>query len=177
MLLKGTEHLIQENHVTNEDVCRKIHAAIGKYDELPTLIKKRKLRRFGQISSMSRFSDSAKTILQGTVQGKRRKGRHKKRWEDDVKEWTGKIKRSALSQQKPINLGNLRTILALGSEVLHKHTKCHLLQFLFYALRVKPKLHLKYIKHLFFYYFQYFYNNWTRQKAKQAANQIDTAKQ
>ena len=31
----------------------------------------------------------AKTILQGTVKGARRRGRQKKRWEDDIKEWTG----------------------------------------------------------------------------------------
>ena len=28
-------------------------------------------------------------ILQGTVQGGRRKGRQKKRWEDNISEWTG----------------------------------------------------------------------------------------
>ena len=31
----------------------------------------------------------AKTILQGTVEGARRRGRQKKRWEDNIKEWTG----------------------------------------------------------------------------------------
>ena len=31
----------------------------------------------------------AKTILQGTVRGGRKRGRQKKRWEDNVKEWTG----------------------------------------------------------------------------------------
>ena len=30
-----------------------------------------------------------KTILQGTVKGARRRGRQKKRWEDNIKEWTG----------------------------------------------------------------------------------------
>ena len=33
-----------KDHVTNEEVRRKIQAAIGEYDELLTLIKKRKLR-------------------------------------------------------------------------------------------------------------------------------------
>ena len=33
-----------KNHVTNEDVRRKIQAAIGKYDELLNLVKKQKLR-------------------------------------------------------------------------------------------------------------------------------------
>ena len=35
-----------KDHVTNGDVRRKIQAAIGEYDELMTLIKKRKLRGF-----------------------------------------------------------------------------------------------------------------------------------
>ena len=38
---------------------------------------------------VSRSSGLAKTILQGTVKGKRRRGRQKKRWEDNIKEWTG----------------------------------------------------------------------------------------
>ena len=73
-----------KDHVTNEKVRRKIQAAIGEYDELLTLVKKRKLRRFGHVS---RSSGLAKTILQGIVKKKRKRGRQKKRWED--KEWTG----------------------------------------------------------------------------------------
>ena len=73
-------------HVTNEEDRRKIQAAIGEYDELLTLIKKRKLRWFGHIS---RSSGLAKTILQGTVKGKRKRGRQKKRWEDNIQEWIG----------------------------------------------------------------------------------------
>ena len=72
-----------KDHVTNKEVCRKIQTAIGKYDKLLTLVKKRKLRSFGHVSKSSGL---AKTILQETVEGKRRGG-HKKRWED--KEWKG----------------------------------------------------------------------------------------
>ena len=75
-----------KDHVTNEEVRRKIQAAIGEYDELLALVKKRKLRWFGHVS---RSSGLAKTILQGTVKGKRKRGRQKKRWEDSIKEWTG----------------------------------------------------------------------------------------
>ena len=75
-----------KDHVTNEKVCRKIQAAIGKYDDILTSVKKRKLSWFGHVS---RFCGSAKTTLQGTVQGKRRKGRQTKRWEDNIKDWTG----------------------------------------------------------------------------------------
>ena len=60
----------------------KIQTDIGEYDEL---LKKRKLKWFGHISRSS--SGLAKTILQGTVKGTKR-GRHKKMWEDNIKEWT-----------------------------------------------------------------------------------------
>ena len=36
-----------------------------------------------------RSSGLAKTILQGTVKGGRRHGRQRKRWEDNIREWTG----------------------------------------------------------------------------------------
>ena len=35
------------------------------------------------------FIRSAKTILQGTVKGGRKQGRHRKKWEDTIREWTG----------------------------------------------------------------------------------------
>ena len=56
------------------------------HDDLLTKVKKRKLRWYGHIS---RSSGMAKTILQGTVKGARRRGRQKMRWEDNIKEWTG----------------------------------------------------------------------------------------
>ena len=79
-----------KDHVTNEEVRRKIQAAIGEYeyDKLLTLVKKRKLRWFGHVSMSSGL---AKTILQGTVKGKRKRGRQKKRWEDNIKEWTAQL--------------------------------------------------------------------------------------
>ena len=75
-----------KDHLTNEEVGRKIQVTIGEYDELVTLVKKPKLRWFGHVS---RSSGLAKIILQGIVKGKRKRGRQKKRWEDNIKEWTG----------------------------------------------------------------------------------------
>ena len=72
-----------KDHVTNEEVRRKIQV---QPLENMTLVKKRKLRWFGHVS---RSSGLAKTILQGTVKGKRKWGRPKKSWEDNIKEWTG----------------------------------------------------------------------------------------
>ena len=59
-----------KDHVTNEEVRRKIQAAIGEYDELLTLVKKRKPIWLGHVS---RSAGLAKTILQGTVKGKRKR--------------------------------------------------------------------------------------------------------
>ena len=74
-----------QDHVTNEEVHAKIQKAIGPHEDLLTIVKRRKLQWYGHVS---RSSDLAKTILQGTVKGERRQGRQRKRWEDDVREWT-----------------------------------------------------------------------------------------
>ena len=76
-------HLI---HVTNEEVCAKIQQAIGLHEDLLSIIKRRKLKWHGHVS---RSSGLAKTILQGTVKAGRRQGRQRKRWEDNIREWTG----------------------------------------------------------------------------------------
>ena len=60
-----------KDYVTNEEVRRKIQPSTGEYDELLTFVKKRKLRWFGHVS---RSSGLAKTILQDTVKGKKKKG-------------------------------------------------------------------------------------------------------
>ena len=51
-----------KDHVTNEEVRRKTQAAIGEYDELLTLVKKRGLGWFGRVSGSSGL---AKTVLRG----------------------------------------------------------------------------------------------------------------
>ena len=79
-------NIFYKDHVTYEEVRKRIQNAIGVHDDLLTMVKKRKLRWYGHIS---RSSGMAKTILQGTVKGARGRGRQKKRWEDNIKEWTG----------------------------------------------------------------------------------------
>ena len=74
------------DHVTNEEVRAKIQQAIGRHEDLLTIVKRRKLQWCGHIS---RPSGLANTILQGTVKGGRKQGRQKKRWEDNIREWTG----------------------------------------------------------------------------------------
>ena len=42
----------------------------------------------GMVMSL-RSSGLAKTILQGTMKGGRRQSRQRKRWEDNIRKWTG----------------------------------------------------------------------------------------
>ena len=74
-----------KDHVTNEEVGAKIQQAIGPHEDL-TIVKRRKPQWYGHIS---RSSGLAKTILQGTVKVGRRQGGQRKRWEDNIREWTG----------------------------------------------------------------------------------------
>ena len=76
-----------KKHVTSEEVRAKIQQAIGPHEDLLTIVKRRKLRWYGHVSRSA--SGLAKTILQGTVKGWRRQGRQRKRWEDNIREWTG----------------------------------------------------------------------------------------
>ena len=74
-----------KDNVTSEEVCAKIQQAIGPHEDL-TIVKRRKLQWYGHVSCSLGL---AKTILQGTVKGGRKQGRQRKRWEDNIRKWTG----------------------------------------------------------------------------------------
>ena len=83
---KRTALVSYKDRVKNEEVKRRIRMAIGNYEELLPLVIRRKLRWFGHVT---RSSGLSKVCLQGTVEGQRKRGRQKTRWEDNIKEWTG----------------------------------------------------------------------------------------
>ena len=69
-------HISYKDHVTNEKVRAKNQQASGPHEDLLTIVKRRKLQWYGQVF---RSSGLAKTILQGTMKGKRRKDKQGKR--------------------------------------------------------------------------------------------------
>ena len=73
------------DHITNEEVKRRIRLEIGQYEELLSTVKKRKLKWYGHVT---RISGLSKTIMQGTVRGGRKRGGQRKRWEHNISEWT-----------------------------------------------------------------------------------------
>ena len=79
-------HISYKDYVTIEEVHAKIQKAIRPCNDRLTIIKRRKLHWYDHVS---RSSGLAETILQGTVNGGRRQGRQRKRWEDNIREWTG----------------------------------------------------------------------------------------
>ena len=85
VLLQDTMHLMQRP-CYNEEAHAKIQQAIGPHKDLLTIVKRHKVQWYGHVS---RSSGLAKTVLQGTVKGGKRKGRQRKRWEDNIREWTG----------------------------------------------------------------------------------------
>ena len=96
-----------KDYVTNEEVCAKIQQAIEPHEDLLIIVKRHKLKWYGPVS---RSSGLAKTILQGTVKGGRRQGRKRKRWEDNIKEWTGL--EFAKSQRAVENMEKWRKVVA-----------------------------------------------------------------
>ena len=105
-------HISYKDRVTNEEVRAKIQHAIGPHEDLLTIVKRRKLQWYGHVS---RSSGLAKTILQGTVKGGRRQARQRKRWEDNIREWTGL--EFGKSQRAVVNREKWRKLVAKSSEV------------------------------------------------------------
>ena len=61
------------------------------------------------------FIRSAKTLLEGTVKRGRRQGRQRKKWEDNISEWTGL--EFARSQRAVENRGKWRKLVVKSSVV------------------------------------------------------------
>ena len=83
--------------------------------KLLVVVKWRKLQWYGHVSCSSGL---AKTILQGTVKGGKggiRQGRQRKRWEDNIREWTGL--EFANSQRAVENREKWRTLVVKSSVV------------------------------------------------------------
>ena len=74
------------DHVTNENVRKRVTLEIGKHQSLLEIVKSRKLKWFGHTV---RSDGLAKTCLQGTVRGGRSRGRPRKKWADNISEWMG----------------------------------------------------------------------------------------
>ena len=111
-------HISYKDHVTNEEIRAKIQQAIGPREDLLTTVKRRKLQWYGHVS---RSSGLAKTILQGTMKGGGRQGRERKRWEDNIREWTGL--EFAKSQRAVENRGKWRKLVAKSSAVPHRPSR------------------------------------------------------
>ena len=76
-----------KDRVTNEKVRSTTKHHIGPHEDLLTTVKIRKLKWFGHVT---RSCGLTKTVLQGPVEGKRKRGGQRKRWTDNAEEWTGK---------------------------------------------------------------------------------------
>ena len=73
---------------------------------------------------VSRSSSLAKTILQGTVKGGRRQGRQRKRWEDNIREWTGlEFDKSQRAVENSKKKKKWRKLVAKSSVVLQRHSR------------------------------------------------------
>ena len=103
-------------HISNEEVRNRTRQAIGPHEDLLTTVKKRKLRWYGHIT---RSSGLAKTTMQGTVQGGRRRGRQKKRWEDNIPEWTGQTQGATMRKAERRRMEGAGCKVICGAPTVH----------------------------------------------------------
>ena len=74
-------------HRTTEYVWKRIDDICGPHSRILSCVRERKLNWYGHLC---RHTSLAKTVQQGTVPGGRSRGRPRKRWSDNIKEWTGR---------------------------------------------------------------------------------------
>ena len=104
-------HISYKDHVTNEEVHANIQQAIGPQEDLLITVKRRKLQWYGHVS---RSSGLAKNHLaRHSERGK--KTRQRKRWEVNIREWTGL--EFAKSQRAVENRENGRKLVVKSSAV------------------------------------------------------------
>ena len=73
-------------HRTNASIREEIEHHVGAQEPLMSLVKKKKLKWFGHVT---RHDSISRDILQGTVEGRRPRGKSRKCWMDNIREWTG----------------------------------------------------------------------------------------
>ena len=72
-------------HKTNDWVRNKINFLVGPQEPLVATVKRQILAWFEHVK---RHDSLSKIILQGTLEGGRHRGRHRKCWMNNVKQWT-----------------------------------------------------------------------------------------
>ena len=86
---------------------------VGPQEPLLATVKRRKLLWFGHVN---RHDSLSKTILQGTVEGERRRGRRRKNRTDNVKEWINKpfhrIQRVAKDRNKWLKISAAASLMS-----------------------------------------------------------------
>ena len=76
-------NILYKDLVTNENLCKKLQAAIGEFDKLLTLVKKQKPKLFGHISRSLWLS---KDDSVGHNKRKEKRDGQKNRLEDNIKD-------------------------------------------------------------------------------------------
>ena len=80
-------HIPWKEKKTNAFVWRKMTEILGeKPESVEEIIKRRKLKYYGH---QMRKGAMAKVLIEGEVEGVRERGRPRRQWEDDLREWSG----------------------------------------------------------------------------------------
>ena len=83
------------DRITNIEVHNIVTKEIGPHSELLAMVIAKKLRWFGHVI---RSNSMFKTTLRGSTEGKRRRGRPKMQWQDNIVKWTGLDINKAMEQ-------------------------------------------------------------------------------
>ena len=84
--LRRLLNISYRDRITNIEVRNRVTKEIGPHSELLAMVITKKLRWFGYVI---RSNSMSKTILQGSIEGIRRRGRPTIKWQDNIVKCTG----------------------------------------------------------------------------------------
>ena len=95
---------------TNEYIKDVMISLIGTYEPILQSIRRRKLKWHGHTI---RHDNLSKTILHGMVEGDRKCGRPKRKWIDDIKEWSKMTQSDLMMKQHDPNEWRRHTVYTI----------------------------------------------------------------
>ena len=120
--LRRLLNISYRDRITNIEIRNRVTKEIGPHSELLAMVIAKKLRWFGHVI---RSNSMSKTILHGSIEGKRRRGKPKMQWQDNIVKWTGldinKAMRAAENREFSLRMEKN------GEEIYLAHTasKCY----------------------------------------------------
>ena len=105
-MMRHIHNICYEDHISNEEIRER-----AKLEAISVSMRRRRLQWFGQVRRRDREED-IRMVAEMRVQGKRKRGRPKRRWMDTIKD---DMRRWGLEEEDTEDRSTWRSLIELGA--------------------------------------------------------------